>query len=332
MSGEAKLFALLKKVSRSFYISVRFLPKRIRLTIALGYLLARASDTIADSNRLPPLERIQILERLLESIASRQMGGTLNVAACLTEQPDGPEKALLSDIQGVLKSLSAIPLEHSVLITDALTKIIRGQTLDIERFESQAGVHGLADASALEEYTYLVAGSVGEFWTKVCYLEWPGYARVPEAELLGLGRDFGKGLQLINILRDYPVDFQAGRSYLPIANLEEVAKDLALARPEWERWRSRALIHMKAAWKYVTAVRPPRVRFACAVPLFIGVRTLMLLGDEPEIRPGIKVSRDAVRRLMAWAVGVALFPFLEPCASRVIFRGCLLRSEDTDRR
>jgi len=41
MSGEAELFALLKEVSRSFYISVRFLPKRIRLTIALGYLLAR---------------------------------------------------------------------------------------------------------------------------------------------------------------------------------------------------------------------------------------------------------------------------------------------------
>ena len=70
MSGEAELFALLKDVSRSFYISVRFLPKRIRRTIALGYLLARASDTIADTNGLPPPERIRILERLLESIAS----------------------------------------------------------------------------------------------------------------------------------------------------------------------------------------------------------------------------------------------------------------------
>jgi len=176
----------------------------------------------------------------------------------------------------------------------------------------------LADDSALEEYTYLVAGCVGEFWTKVCYLEWPAYARLPEAELLGLGRDFGKGLQLINILRDYPVDLQAGRSYLPISNLPEVASNLALARPEWERWRRRALVYLEAAWKYVTAVRPPRIRFACAVPLFIGVRTLLLLGDEPEIRPGIKVPRNVVRQLMAWAAGVALFPFLEPYAYRKI--------------
>jgi farnesyl-diphosphate farnesyltransferase len=320
MSGEAELYALLKEVSRSFYISIRFLPKRIRLTIALGYLLARASDTIADTNRLPPPERIQILERILEGIASRQMQVSLDVAACVNAQTDGPEKVLLSNIQRVWRSLSAIPLKHRELLGDALTKIIHGQTLDIERFESDAGVHALEDDSALEEYTYLVAGSVGEFWTKVCYLEWPAYARLPEAELLGLGKDFGKGLQLINILRDYPGDLQAGRSYLPVPNLEEVASNLALARPEWERWRRRALFYLEAAWKYMTAVRPPRIRFACAVPLFIGVRTLLLLGDAPEIRPGIKVSRNAVRQLMALAAGVAIFPFLEPYACRKIFR------------
>jgi farnesyl-diphosphate farnesyltransferase len=318
MSGEAELFALLKAVSRSFYISVQILPKRIRLTIALGYLLARASDTIADTNHLPPGERIQILERLLESIVNCR--SALDLAACAAGQADGPEKVLLGSIQPILKSLSAIPPKHHEFLSEALTKIIHGQTLDIERFDSCAGLHGLADDPALEEYTYLVAGSVGEFWTKVCYLEWPGYARLPEAELLGLGKDFGKGLQLINILRDYPVDLQAGRSYLPISNLEEVASNLALARPEWEKWRQRALVYLEAAWKYVIAVRPTRIRFACAVPLFIGVRTLRLLGELPEIRPGTKVSRKAVRRLMAWAAGVALFPFLEPYAARRIFQ------------
>jgi farnesyl-diphosphate farnesyltransferase len=320
MSGEAELFALLKGVSRSFYISVRFLPKRIRLTIALGYLLARATDTVADTNRLPPAERIRVLERLLGSVADGKMLDMGDLTACLIAQANGPEKVLLGNIQRVLQFLSAIPREHRELLNDVLTKIVRGQTLDIERFESRAGIHGLADDSALEEYTYLVAGSVGEFWTKVCCLEWPGYARLPEAELLVLGKDFGKGLQLINILRDYPADLEAGRSYLPISNLEEVAANVTLARPEWERWRRRALSYLEAAWKYLTAVRPPRVRFACAVPLFIGIRTLLLLGEQPEIRPGIKVSRRAVQRLMAWAAGVALFRFLEPYASREIFR------------
>ena len=320
MSGEAELFALLKGVSRSFYISVRFLPKRIRLTIALGYLLARTTDTIADTNRLPPAERIRVLQRLLGSVGGGEMRDVGDLTACLTAQANGPEKVLLGNVQRVLQFLSAIPREHRQLLNEVLTKIVRGQTLDIERFESRAGIHGLPDDSALEEYTYLVAGSVGEFWTKVCCLEWPGYARLPEPELLVLGKDFGKGLQLINILRDYPADLQAGRSYLPISNLEEVAANVTLARPEWERWRRRALSYLEAAWKYLTAVRPPRVRFACAVPLFIGIRTLLLLGEQPEIRPGIKVSRRVVQRLMAWAAGVALFRCLEPYASREIFR------------
>src|SRR5215472_8598997 len=58
---DPELWRLLKGVSRSFYLSVRFLPSRIRPAIALGYLLARASDTIADANSLAAADRLKIL-------------------------------------------------------------------------------------------------------------------------------------------------------------------------------------------------------------------------------------------------------------------------------
>ncbi|MBV9107201.1 MAG: squalene/phytoene synthase family protein [Verrucomicrobia bacterium] len=315
MSGEGEIFALLKGVSRSFYISMRFLPRRIRDAIALGYLLARASDTIADTNQLPPSERIAFLERFLGSVSNRK---PLDLAACLTAQPDGPEKLLLANIERVLDCLSDIPQSHRELLNEVLTKIVHGQTLDIQRFESKPGISGLADETALEEYTYLVGGCVGEFWTKICLLEWPHYARLSPDEMLSCGKYFGKGLQLVNILRDYPADLQAGRSYLPVSNLEEIALNPTLARPEWERWRQKAWDYLEKAWKYVGAVRPWRVRFACAVPVFIGIRTLMLLKDMPENRAGIKVARSEVRRLMIWAAGLALFRFLEPIAYRKI--------------
>ncbi len=320
MSGEAELFTLLKGVSRSFYISVRFLPKRIRMAIALGYLLARASDTIADSNQLPPAERIDFLKRFLKSISNRELREPLELADFLTAQADGPEKVLVANINRVLDCLPRISTSHWKLVDEVLTKIIHGQTLDIERFESKPGISGLENDSELEEYTYLVAGCVGEFWTKLCLLEWPDYARLPAAEMLCFGKDFGKGLQLINILRDFPLDLQAGRSYLPVANPEEIALKPALGRCEWERWRQRAFAYLEEAWKYVIAVRPWRVRFACALPVFIGMRTLILLGDAPENQLGIKVSRKEVRHLMVWAAGVALFRFLEPAAYRKIFR------------
>jgi farnesyl-diphosphate farnesyltransferase len=320
MSGEVELFALLKGVSRSFYLSVRFLPRRIRLAIALGYLLARASDTIADTNQLPPTERIELLGRFLAFLYAGKLGDSIDLSDCLLAQADGPERVLLANIDRVLEYLPQIPPAHRELLSEVLAKIVRGQTLDIERFESKPGITGLPDDSALEEYTYLVAGCVGEFWTKLCLLEWPNYARLPAGEMLCFGRDFGKALQLINILRDYPLDLQAGRSYLPVSRPEEVALNPTLARPEWERWRRRASDSLEEAWKYVTAVRPSRVRFACAVPVFIGARTLHLLGAAPEIRAGIKVSRNEVRCLMIWAAGVGLFRFLEPVAYRTIFR------------
>src|SRR4051794_8237712 len=53
---------LLASVSRSFYLSIKALPAEIRAPIALGYLLARASDTIADTTLAPVPVRLAGLE------------------------------------------------------------------------------------------------------------------------------------------------------------------------------------------------------------------------------------------------------------------------------
>ena len=42
---------VLKGVSRSFYLTIRVLPKALREPVGLAYLLARAGDTIADRRR-----------------------------------------------------------------------------------------------------------------------------------------------------------------------------------------------------------------------------------------------------------------------------------------
>jgi farnesyl-diphosphate farnesyltransferase len=316
--SESDLFGVLKDVSRSFYISVRFLPKRIRLTIALGYLLARASDSIADTNGMAPESRIEFLARFLAAICKTNSNAPLEFTPFLANQAEGPEKTLLLNINRILRSLAMISPQHRELLAEVLSKIVHGQTLDVERFEMHPGIHRLPDDISLEEYTYLVAGSVGEFWTKLCLLEWRGYSGLPAEKLLQKGREFGQGLQLINILRDFPSDLCQKRSYLPITNFHEVVVDPNLARAEWERWRQRAFGYLNAGWEYIDAIRPPRVRFACAVPLFIGVRTLTLLGSQCELRPGIKISRSEVSKLVSWAVALAWVPFLKESIARKI--------------
>ena len=55
------LQAILKKVSRSFYLSLRVLPASVRQTVSLAYLFCRAADTIADTRLLPRPQRLQAL-------------------------------------------------------------------------------------------------------------------------------------------------------------------------------------------------------------------------------------------------------------------------------
>src|ERR1700689_1006950 len=59
---------LLKAPSRSFYLTLRVLPGTIRPQIGLAYLLARTTDTIADTEIVSLEQRLQALQLLRERI------------------------------------------------------------------------------------------------------------------------------------------------------------------------------------------------------------------------------------------------------------------------
>src|SRR5438067_1444672 len=67
-SSPPLLTDLLKQVSRSFYLTLRVLPGAIRPQISLAYLLARASDTIADTALVPAATRLEALRALRQNI------------------------------------------------------------------------------------------------------------------------------------------------------------------------------------------------------------------------------------------------------------------------
>jgi len=68
MAAPELLSSLLKQVSRSFYLTLRVLPKAVRSQIGLAYLLARATDTIADTEMLPVATRLASLNALRQRI------------------------------------------------------------------------------------------------------------------------------------------------------------------------------------------------------------------------------------------------------------------------
>ena len=109
--------------------------------------------------------------------------------------------------------------------------------------------------------------------------------------MTSLGIRFGKGLQLVNILRDRSADFAKGRIYVPPERFNEVLEE--------------ARVHLLSAQEYVRALRNYRLRVACALPMFLAHETLDLIARDPSAaRP--KVSRRRVWVLLARAVVVSL--------------------------
>lgn len=300
--------ALLRGVSRSFYLSIRLLPASLRRPIALAYLLARAADSLADANSLPAAERAGHLACLADAVEGRacDSASIAGLQTVLAPDHDAQERLLLAALPQCLDWLQSLAPADQQDIRTVLRHIVRGQALDLERFPDGT-LRALASASELDEYTYLVAGCVGEFWTDLCARHLEGFAQGPLATLRALGCDYGKGLQLINILRDGAQDLADGRCYFPADELAaaglaptDIAHEPERFEPVWQRWRARAALGLAQGMLYADAVNSRRVRAASALPALIGARTLALLdaAGPARLQRRVKVPRAQVRLVL----------------------------------
>jgi farnesyl-diphosphate farnesyltransferase len=309
--SDAELMELLKGVSRSFVLTIRALPRGLRRPVGLAYLLARASDTIADTATAGIATRQECLLGFVETMLRSRTDLFAKVREIVPE--NASERYLLANLERVIDALWRLPVADRDEIVVLLRKITHGQELDLMRFQNPGEPHALESADELDEYTYLVAGCVGEFWTRICAAHLPNYGRLELEELCRLGRGFGQGLQLVNILRDIPEDLRNGRCYLPMSELRGMGVaspedfrdgDLRRAGPVLEQWRQKALGYHDEARLYIEAIRPWRVRFACLLPWALGVRTLKLIGEQSPLENAarVKVTRKEVARIMRRAV------------------------------
>jgi len=312
--------ALLRRVSRSFYLSLAVLPRAVRPTIGLAYLFARASDTIADTRLIDRASRVAHLEALRAALGASDPGpvGAV-VGATAASQALPAERALLERLPECLAAYRGLPPADRARVHAVLVTIIEGQIQDLRVFpgEDEGKLAALEGREDLDRYTYLVAGCVGEFWTEVHVAHRPRLRRWDVPRMRVLGARFGKGLQLTNVLRDVPRDLRQGRCYLPREDLARYGlepRDLldpgraAQARPLLREWLDTALDHYEAGWQYTFAIprREARMRLACAWPLLIGLRTLDLVAASPNwLDPAItlKVPRVRVYGLMAHSLG-----------------------------
>lgn len=277
---------LLKSVSRSFYLSIQFLPGKMREPIAIGYLLARATDTIADSGNAP----LEVRKSALHQMAA--LNPDIAFGSHLGQISHSGEQQLLRSLPAIFDWLDSLSPANQKAVEKVLTTIISGQIWDLEHF---TGENQSTSPEELMQYTYQVAGCVGEFWTEVGFENLGDHFADYENRdlLMEHGKRFGKGLQLINIIRDLHEDLPKGRNYLPddeISHWLEVCRD-----------------HLESGAIYVKHLRNRKAKFATALPLYLAEATAEKLekaGIDQIKKQKIKISRKTVFKM---AIKAALF-------------------------
>lgn len=288
------MLGLLKRVSRSFYVSLRLLPAPMREGAAMAYLLARTTDTIADSSSSKPGLRLESLEEFIMQVSGQKTRQSWPEELVLGVE-DLWERELLTLSHRVVERARELPGEQLSLVQEVMDTIVSGQILDLNLFgaASKEAPVAIASEDDLDDYTYRVAGCVGEFWTKLGLVTLGDDFSVHDpSTLMRLGANYGKGLQLVNILRDLPGDLAEGRCYLPLVDPGD--RDELMSQHRSHCRRARVLV--QDGLEYAAQLRGKRVRVASALPALLAEDTLDLLDGASwsRLEAGIKISRRQV--------------------------------------
>ena len=306
----AKIDSLLERTSRSFYPTLKYLPKKIRGQIGLLYLMARVADTIADSKH----GETSFLQNLLEQyndVAQGRSSTLPDFIELAKIQQNEHEAELLRNVDDVLNGLEVYEAADRSIILECLDVIVGGQLLDLQRFgpANEGGqISSLKSNEELDDYTYRVAGCVGVFWSKMSLEHVISLPSEKQDEFFEKGIRFGKALQMINILRDIPEDLRFGRCYIPGEELARFGmkpedlldhSNIERFRPLYDEYLEITNNHLDAAIEYIRMLPDGqfRLKASCMLPVLVGQRTVTLLrtGNILNSDDKIKVTRNEMK-------------------------------------
>lgn len=200
------------KWARSFYFASRFLPDEKRRAIFALYDYCRHADNLVDRRGDRPPGAVRAELAALGGMVRRVHAG----------DPAGDPRWL---------ALADTLRRHPVPLPPLL-ELLDGVAMDLDRVE-------VPDFTTLERYCRLVAGGVGLMLGPILGADRDGFN--------ASGARLGVAMQLTNVLRDVGEDLDAGRVYLPAAELAR----FGLARRDLERRRVtpafRALMRFQVA-------------------------------------------------------------------------------------
>ena len=209
------LSQLLATTSRTFALTIPYLPEPTCQQVKVAYLLFRIADTFEDAVGWPRERQLEALEEFSRMLEGPDGGGAAEIAErWIREAPIDHEgyQTLLRETPFLLDRFFRLgeaidPIRHHTRRT------IEGMSGFVRRTDDD-GLLRLRDLPDLRDYCYTVAGIVGEMLTDLFFLRHPELLE-QESYLRERAPLFGEGLQLVNILKDWDFDLREGRSYVP---------------------------------------------------------------------------------------------------------------------
>jgi farnesyl-diphosphate farnesyltransferase len=308
---EAEAFGkhILPDVSRTFAISIRFLPGDLGRAVLTAYLLCRIADTIEDDNTTPPAERAELLEAFLRTLVDRDAADAFPAKSAHL-QGDAAHLALMARTDLVLVTFRTLPPRTQERVAHWVREMGLGMAKFVRTYPRGIRIQTLAE---YKEYCYYVAGTVGCMLTELWHLHAPAVGKAEFEKLWVKCQAFGEALQTVNILKDIAHDAQHENSiYIPAHDLlAQGSSHETLLSPQHLEHNHAAVqgfielarTDLDDALEYLLLI--PRRAFAirafCILPLLFAYATLRdLSGSRAMLTPGgnVKISRREVKTLM----------------------------------
>ncbi len=262
--------AILKETSRTFYIPISRLPSRLQEAVAAAYLCMRAIDEIEDHAEIDKFTKAKLLRRI-----------SLNLQSGVATSTVDDFSVGLNAHSHLLPDVTCRVGEWALLAPDAIAPRIWDATAAMaDRMAYWAENNWeIETGSDLDQYTFSVAGAVGlllsDLWA------WHDGTQTNRSYAIG----FGRGLQAVNIVRNYRDDLKRGVNFFPQGWRVEEMHDYARR-------------NLQLADRYTKSLPPGPALDFCKIPLALAHGTLevMALGKEKLSRTDVIALVEQVTR------------------------------------
>lgn len=293
---------LLRITSRTFAIGIERLPRVLCDATTIAYLLLRVSDYLEDNEEMEADKKVELLNLWVNILREEEAVETLTIQ--LTEaNTENPDAIVAQHSKEILQHLRSLPYEVQEIIVHHVINSTQGMA----RW-TQHGSH-LTDEKDLDDYMFEVAGRVGYLVTQL--FAWYSIAiRIKEKEIMPLAREFGLGLQTVNVIRGLREDFNRGWVYVPQKFLSEMGltkeqlfdpQHSEQALKVLDMMTDKAERHLRNALQYVKSLPwwLHGIRLGCIFPLMFAIRTLAVCRRNAQVfESEAKITRQDVKKIV----------------------------------